>query len=184
MAIGSIEHGTGVTCLSLAISNFLCSKLGKKTAYVELNATNQICSLSPGTGKRPFSYMGITIFPGTTHTSLPEILRMDFDFFILDMGVLNVYTANEFARYDRQFLVGSLSKWKRKHTLKQIEHLILNSRLHRDYLLILGNDDKKESKKTFFFEDGFRVCPIPFIPNPFRLDSELFSFFEKILGNY
>ena len=85
---------------------------------------------------------------------------------------------------DRQFLVCSLSKWKRKLTLKRIEHLILNSRLHRDYLLILGNDDKKESKKSFSFEDGFRVCPTPFIPNPFRLDSELFSFFEKILGNY
>ena len=67
-----------------------------KTAYIELNTHNHICALAHNSKKPSFLYKGIVFYPNTTVTSLPEILRKDYRYFILDMGVLTTYTANEF----------------------------------------------------------------------------------------
>lgn len=174
----------GVTHLCLALSNFLCSKQGMRTAYVELNASNQICSLSPGTGNGAFSYMGITMFPGITLTSLPELLRMDYDYFILDMGVLNTYSVREFVKCEKQFLVCSLSKWRKKLTLEKLEKLRTDLSCNQKILRILGCGSEKESKLSLPNGATFQMIPIPFISNPFHLPLELFSFFRKILGEY
>lgn len=128
--------------------------------------------------------MGITVFPSTTLTSLSEILRMDFDYFILDMGILNVYTAKEFNKCEKQFLVCSLNKWKRKLTLEKITQLLNNTYMHQEYITILGNCSNEESKLALSPSVRFRMISMPFITNPFRLHSEFFTFFEKILGQY
>lgn len=107
---------------------------------------------------------------------------MDFQYFVLDMGVLNVYTANEFAKCETQFLVGSLSKWKRKHTLDNVEKLIFNSNLHPEYFTLLTSGSENESNFSLSLPCSLSALPIPYIPNPFQLHSELFSFFGKILG--
>jgi hypothetical protein len=167
--------------MSLALANFLCGKQGRKVAYIELNTTHQIESLSPGTGTKPFSHKGIRVYPHTTITSLPELLGQDFDVFLLDMGVLNTYTAKEFIRCDRQFLLCSLNSWKQEHTCQKLEALLKNIPFtHKT--IIIGNCEKKES--TLLLSDGTRlkVIPAPFLPNPFQLHSELFPFFGKILG--
>ena len=181
IALGSIEHGIGVTHLSLALSNFLCSKQGMKVAYVELNATNQICSLHPGTENTHFSHMRIMVFPRTTLTSLPEILSMDFDYFILDMGILNTYTAREFFKCEKMFLVCSLSKWKRRHTVEKIAHLLSNTNHTQEYVTLLVSNGENESTISISDRLTFKVYSIPFIPNPFQLHSDFFSFFGKIL---
>lgn len=155
-----------------------------RTAYVELNASNQICSLAPGTGNDAFSYMGITMFPCITLTSLPELLRMDYDYFILDMGVLNTYSAREFIKCEKQFLVCSLSKWRKKRTLEKLEKLQIDFTHNRKILRILGCGSEKESNLSLSKGPTFKTVPIPFIPNPFHLPLELFSFFRKILGVY
>ena len=181
IALGSIEHGTGVTHLSLTLSNFLCSKQGMKVAYVELNATNQIGSLHPGTENTPFSHMGIMMFPRTTLTSLPEILSMNFDYFILDMGVLNTYTAKEFFKCEKTFLVCSLSKWKRRHTIEKVAHLLSTTNYTQEYVTLLASNGKNESTITISNRLTFKVYSFPFIANPFQLPSEFFSFLGKIL---
>ncbi len=58
------------------------------TAYVELNTTNQIISLSKKNSLEPFIYQGIHIYPSWKVTSLSEILKKGFDYVILDMGIL------------------------------------------------------------------------------------------------
>ncbi len=172
----------GVTHISLALSNFLCSKMGKKTAYVEVNASNQIHSLVPGTGNKPFTYMGIFIFPDTTITSLPDVLRMDFDYFILDMGVLNAYTAKEFLKHEKQFLVCSLSKWKRSQTITKLQHLLSENNVQSGSLTVLSTSSTKESKITVSDGLTFQVHSVPFLPNPFQLHPEIFPFFGELLG--
>lgn len=109
---------------------------------------------------------------------------MDFDYFILDMGVLNVYTAKEFAKCEKQFLVCSLNKWKRKPTIEKISQLLKNTYMHQEDITILGNCSNKESILTLSPSVRFRMIPMPFITNPFQLHSEFFTFFEKILGQY
>lgn len=171
----------GVTCISLALSNFLRNKLGKKTAYIELNATNQIRALSPKKDTSFFSYLKIDFFPCTTITSLPEILQLNYDYFILDMGVLNTYTAKEFSKCEKQFLVCSLCKWKYHQTKEKIVKLLQQTNIHQENVIILDNmREKKSIFNTFFFLSMNRIL-IPFIPNPFQLEPSLFKVFHQIL---
>lgn len=128
--------------------------------------------------------MGITIFPGTTLTSISEILRMDFDYFIFDMGVLNAYTSKEFARCEKQFLVCSLNKWKRELTLEKITQLLKNTCMNQEHITILGNCSMKESRLKLSPNVRFRMIYLPYIENPFQLHSGFFTFFEKLLGQY
>lgn len=174
----------GVTHLCLALSNFLCNKEGMRTAYIELNATNQIRSLSSDSGKTSFSYQGITIFPGATFTSLPDLLCMEYDYFILDMGVLNTYSVKEFLKCEKQFLVCSLSKWRKAQTIQKLEQLLLNFSFNQKVFRIITCSSKKESKLAVSNGLTFSVVPMPFLQNPFQLPLEFFSFFRKILGVY
>lgn len=168
----------GVTCICLALSNFICSKLGRKTAYIELNTTNQIYSLFHGRNKKTFSYFGIDFFPCVTVTSLSEILNKNYDFFILDMGVLNVYTAREFSKCDKQFLVCSLSKWKKHQTMEKLNQLFQQTNLNQRRVTILDN---LHSKKSTSFSMLDNRITIPFIPNPFQIETNLFCVFHRIL---
>ena len=85
IGVASVEHGLGTTHIALTLANYLCSKLGMKTAYIELNPSHQIQTLISKQGKPSFLYKGIVFYPNTTVTSLPEILRMDYRYFILDI---------------------------------------------------------------------------------------------------
>ena len=73
-----MERGLGTTHIALALANYICSKLGMKTAYIELNTTNQIHALSQTQGKPSFTYKGIVFYPNTLFTSLPEILQKNY----------------------------------------------------------------------------------------------------------
>lgn len=168
----------GVTCICLALSNFIYSRLGRKTAYIELNTTNQIYSLSHGRNKKSFSYLGIDFFPCVTVTSLSEILNKNYDYYILDMGVLNVYTAREFTKCDKQFLVCSLSKWKQQQTLEKLNQLFQQTCLYPGRVTILDN---LQAKKSTFFSKFENRISIPFIPNPFQIETNLFCVFHRIL---
>ena len=152
--------------------------MGRRTAYIELNTSNQIYSLSVGRIKKNFTYHGITFYPCVTVTSLPEILNKDFDFFILDMGVLNIYTAKVFANCDKQFLVCSLVKWKEQQTLERITKLFEQTYLHQEQIVFLNNLQTKGS--TLFSTFKHRIS-IPFIPNPFQIETQLFHVFHQIL---
>lgn len=181
IGFASVEHGTGTTTISLALSNFLCNKLGKRVAYLELNTTNQILSLSPKKDTSYFSYIGITMFPCTQVTSLSEILQKDYDYFVLDMGIINTYTACEFSKCDKQFIVGSLCPWKRKRTFEKIEHLFNTTYIHRESITVLGDIGKKESTFSFFSHKRLRIYSFPYIKNPFQLEPKIFDAFYEIL---
>ncbi len=182
--MASIEHGVGLTSICLALSNFLCNKTGKKTAYIELNASNEICALSQNCTTNAFSHMGVDIFPHRTFTSLAEVLRMDYDYFVLDMGILNSYTATEFAKFERQFLVCSLCKWKKKNTQEKLLKLIETTYIPWEYITILCNGDKKESCMPLSPGVSLPVLFLPFIANPFQLNLESISLLGKISGQY
>lgn len=177
-----MEHGVGTTCISLALSNYICSKLGKRTAYIELNTTNQICCLSSKKETGNFSYMGITFFPAMRIASLPEILNMDFDYFILDMGVLNAYTAREFVKCEKQFLVCSLCEWKKHISLKKMEVFIKKNNINQEHVTVLGNMIIKGSKITISSEITCRFHTLPVVENPFQLSTTDFTVYNRLLN--
>ena len=126
-----------------------------------------------------FTYIGIDFFPCASITSLTEILNKNYDFYILDMGVINTYVAIELAKCDKQFLVCSLSKWKRHQTEDKINELFQQTHLSQERVTILAN---LQTKKSISFP-GFKYrISIPFISNPFQLEPDLFRVFHHMLG--
>ena len=143
-----------------------------KTAYIELNPNNHICALVKKE-KPSFHYKGIVFYPNTIVTSLPEILRKDYRYFILDMGVLTTHTANEFLRCDKSFIVCSPSKWRESHLHKKIEYLFKNQSKQNCITLIMNLNDKESNKYISF----------PYIPNPFQLEPRHFRAISLLLKN-
>lgn len=181
MGVGSVERGVGTTCVCLAFANYLCNKLGMKTAYIELNTTNQINSLSSNLSKDStdsFVYLGIHMFPSTKVTSLNEILSRDFDYFILDMGVLTSYTATEFSKCHKQFLVCSFCEWKKRISLEKIKDLFENKFLHKEEIILLKTFHEKSTGPNIF---SMNIKAFPSLPNPFQLPMDVFSDLNKLL---
>ena len=137
-----------------------------KTAYIELNTTDQIKSLSQKNSLDPFVYKGIHIFPSTKVTSVSDILSKDFDYFILDMGVLTKYTAVEFSKCHKKFLVCDFCEWKKKLLLKKIKELFELSFINKKGVIILKTY-KNESTYPDFINRNLKS--FPFIENPFHL---------------
>lgn len=127
--------------------------------------------------------MGISIFPHRTFTSLADILHMDYEYFILDMGVLNSYSVKEFSKFEKQFLVCSLNKWKRRKTEEKLFQLLKDNYVPMEHITILSNCHKKESTLKVS-STVFPVFPIPFILNPFQLTPDFFTSLGKIVGQY
>lgn len=174
-----MEHGIGTTHISLTLANFICSKLGIKTAYVEFNGTNQINSLRKTQGNRFFSYKGIDFFPNTSVTSLSEILQENYRYLILDMGVLNTYTAKEFFRCDKQFLVCSPGKWRLPQAKEKIEALFKNQNVQNRVTVIMNLSE--EESYFSLFSNAYREVSFPYIANPFQIKPSHFHVIDQIL---
>ncbi len=149
-----------------------------KTAYIELNTTNQIKYLSKNKSLKPFTYLGIHMFPSTKVTSLNELLDREFDCIILDMGVLTNYTSIEFAKCQKQFLVCNCCKWKKDMSLEKIKNLFQSTILQKEHVTILKTF---ENTSTWFPFSGLHIETFPRINNPFQLPVTLFVDFTRIL---
>ena len=180
IAICGMGHNMGTTCLSLAISNYLCSKQLKSVAYIEVNSTDEIYQLNPKLKRENFKYMGIDFFPNKTISDLTGVINSKYEYFIMDFGVLNGYTAKEFNRCQTRFAICDHRDWK----FDQIEAFLKNDTLWTDKLMdnliIMGNISTSNCKK-FRKEHGYDILSIPTIQNPFHLTSEFFVFFEELL---
>jgi hypothetical protein len=126
--------------------------------------------------------MGICFFPEITLSTLPEILQKDFDYFVLDMGILNPYTAYEFSRCHMQYMVGDFSLWKKEKTLHHLEQLLKHNIIKQEQVILLLNPTIKESYPSGPVKGFLKRITVPFIPNPFQIASSEFAFYEKVLG--
>lgn len=174
-------HGAGTTCISLALSHFLCNKQRKKTAYIEFNSSDEIRFIKRKKQKEPFYHLGIALFPNVTHSLLSDILEMDFEYFILDMGVLNTYSAEQFSCCHKQFIVGSLNSWKRQKTLEKLKYLTQNSIIHQNKVIFVQVSKEKESDFCAFSKPFAKIVDAPYIPNPFQIPFDSFGFYETLL---
>ena len=123
------------------------------------------------------------MFPCVTVTSLSEIIALNYDYFILDMGVLNTYTIKEFIKCDQRFLVCSLIKWKREKTIEKLEQFFSSNHLTTVHVTVLDNLQMKTKIVHVLTSSNlsFPVISFPFISNPFQLKPIDFRAFHQIL---
>jgi hypothetical protein len=184
IAVCGMEHGIGTTHFALALSNFLCSKFRKRTAYVELNRSNQIHSLADDRDAEMFRFMDIVCYPRAIAEDLSRILAERYTYVILDLGVLTPDTSRDFYRCDLKFIIGSVSPWKADRFLEVLESLLYHANVSQEHILIMGNLGSKENLKTFERLSRLSVCAIPALPNPFQLTTANCTFFQEMLAKY
>ena len=149
-----------------------------KTAYIELNTTNQIHTLSSKDSADSFVYLGIYMFPSTKVTSLNDILSRDFDYFIIDMGVLTNYTAKEFSKCQKQFLICSFCEWKKRNSLEKIQNLFQENILKEKDVILLKTFHNKSTNSVVFSRN---TKNFPLLSNPFQLPVDVFSDLNNLL---
>lgn len=150
-----------------------------KTAYIELNGSNHIAALKNQPDVKKFSYKKITFFPNVTVTSLAEILRGDFSYFILDMGIISTYTVQEFLRCNKPILVCSPCTWRYPQMKKKIEK-IFNDISYQNQMTVVLNLCEKESQFPIFLKQC-RQMKFPYLPNPFQIEPKHFCAISQIL---
>jgi hypothetical protein len=184
IAVCGMEHGIGTTHFALSLSNFLCSKFRKRTAYVELNRSNQIHALADDRDAEMFRFMDIVCYPRAIAEDLPRILAERYTYVILDLGVLASETNRDFYRCDLKFIIGSVSPWKSDRFLEVLESLLYHTNVSQEHILIMGNLGSKENLKAFERLSRLSVCAIPVLQNPFQLTTANCTFFQEMLAKY
>lgn len=171
----------GTTTCALALSNYMNNKLGLKTAYLELNGTNEISSINKKKEDNFFTFCGIPIYPSVTLADLGEIFSLRYTCFILDMGRLNPHTISTFWRSDLCIIMCSLSPWQEAYR-KDFKYLLPeNNMIHQEKVLFLANLGIKEQLAAFHDKTFRDVRCFPYLPNPFRLTPKDWAFFETLL---
>lgn len=125
--------------------------------------------------------MGITFYPCVTVTSLSQILSSNFDYFVLDIGVINAHTEKSFLRCDKRFLVCSLSKWKAQKTKEKLEKLFQQNKNYMANVTVLDNLAMKNHLFLSISNLSLHIISFPFIPNPFHLKPDVFHVFHQFL---
>lgn len=174
---------SGVTHFCIALCNLLHGRYLSRTAYLEVNASHAIGTLSPEKDPTiPFHYQRVSYYPDVTLRQLPERLHLPHKYKILDFGVLNTYTFPEFVRCDHYVVLTNVSIWKTKQLTQFIEE-IKKTNIGKDYktnIHFLCTGDLKKDRDRIERAYGIRVIPVPFLANPFQVSSKHFGFFEQL----
>lgn len=150
-----------------------------RTAYVELNGTHEILSLSKTADEKVFTYNNVDFFPHAVMSTLTEILNMRYERVIIDFGILNPNTLKEFMRCDVKIAVCTISKWNRGALNRIIELFNSNKITDSESVKILFN--LVEKKKTINHKHfKYPVVDFPYLEDPFLINTSLFGTLDKI----
>lgn len=128
-----------------------------------------------------FSLHGVDYYPHVSCNELPSLLNHGYDYLILDLGSSTETDLSEFLRCDRKFLLGSLSLWKTWEYESFYEHLSHLTNLGEGYHYLVQTGTT-QNISHFSKEHHIKMFEVPFIKNPFRIEKELFLFFEELLA--
>ena len=176
-----MNRNIGTTHVAMALSNYLCNKRLSSTAYVEVNGTNEISCLRKKPTDEMFRHMNIAFYPNSTFSMFNEIRKKEYKYIILDFGVLNTYSAKEFMRCDKRYILCSCSPWKEGQFSNYLGFLEENNINVNTDITLLGNLVEKNSYPDNFKFMNHKFDSIPYIANPFLITSQYFKLFENIL---
>lgn len=192
MTIGVIGcgPGSGVTHLTIALSNYCSSRLRQNTACLELHSRNELSQLSPQPDvhthcDRQHTHSGFRIqkvdyYPSVCSEMIPVLLNRGYGYLILDLGNIKEADHQEFLRCDKKLVLGSLSPWKKEkyqeffHTFDKTMNL--GEGFH--YLVQTGT---YRNILDFSRTNHIFMRNVPFINNPFHIEKELFLFLQELL---
>lgn len=154
---------------------------------MEMNASHEIALLNKrgkasNDSKLYFRKKGVDYYPDVTIRKMTELLRRDYEYSILDFGVLTPHTRLEFLHCDKRIVLCNVSPWKTTqfdkfvHELKKYKLSLEEVRFVNTY-----GDMIKKNQEQIYKQYGIRVDPAPLLCDPFHITSECFHFFEQLM---
>lgn len=119
-------------------------------------------------------------YPCVKGTEIPALLNLNYDYLILDMGSQSEADLSEFLRCDRKLILGSLAPWK-TYSYQGIFHKFQNVYDVKKGICFLSQWGSLNNDRTFSRAHHISIQNVPFISTPFRLEKQLFVFFDGLL---
>ena len=119
-------------------------------------------------------------YPYVKSDEIPALMNLGYDYLILDMGSQKEANLSEFLRCNRKLVLGSLAPWKVHTYLAFFDQFdsIYNVRKDFCYFSQWGSE---KNNRTFSKANHISMQNVPFIQNPFRIEKQLFLFFDGLL---
>jgi hypothetical protein len=170
-----------VTHLCIALSNFLHSRYLSRTAYLEVNASHAICTLSNDTeSSAPFHHQGVVYYPDLTIRRVPEVIQQRYKYCILDFGRPTARTFPEFLHCDHRIVLTDTAIWKTTELDRFVLDLQKNN-IAWDTCKTVCMRGTRQGSLNLYRVYGIRVISAPILSDPFHITSGQFSFFEKLM---
>lgn len=192
IGIASAASGLGATHLCIALANYLVSKKGYKTACLEFGQSNAfeelknncapaLFSAKPA-ANRYFKIYDVDYYPNVKKDELPALSNAGYDVLILDFGVLSPDNLDEFYRCDQKLLLNSAASWRRNELTTLLSTYPAIKDLEFIHFMVLYATRSDMHKIAKVHDLSLRqLCAVPFLPNPFHIGKEQFSFFEGLI---
>jgi cellulose biosynthesis protein BcsQ len=203
IAIAGSKQGVGTTYIAIQIAAYLkqFAKETKKVALVEL--------LDESISTKSFTYLetedkdqsgkgfieqGIAFYPVET-LNFTEVLAGEFDFIVLDMGILFQSKENkvviskhieEFFRSNLSLLIGNIKEWNIQYLTSSIQKLLeLNQNKTFDVVFNLSDYQgyDKELFDYFFSQSNkrFNTVTLSYSPDPYKLTDKQKESYQQLL---
>jgi hypothetical protein len=179
-----MDAGLGVTHLALSLASFCASKRRLETAVLELHSRDELSRLpAPDPSSVNFRIHGIDCYPRVDSSDMPVLLNQRYDCLILDLGTIREANLPELLRCDARLILCSTAPWKTRALEEFPSYFEDTIQLGESFQYLMQTGYQEQS---ISFSNGVtipaRKCrTIPFIKNPFRIEKELFLFFEELL---
>ncbi len=190
LAFTGIERGSGATCLSVAMANYLAAYEGEKTAHICMSGRAETEALREFEKDKYFTVYGVTYLPLSDPGELPEAFYFvnvkKYDRVIIDLGTLCEKNLSEFKRSDRGYLVGGMMPWQIETVRHRVENFMLSEynsvgfpiiRNFR-FLAFGGSVNERVFKDTNI---RLPVIRVPYIEDPLDIKKEQRAFFNKLI---
>lgn len=192
IGITSVTPGLGATHLCIAMANYLASKRGLKTACLELTQSNSFEQLKINCKPALFSRMDsahqyfriydVDYYPNISKSDIPSLSNLGYDVLILDFGFPDDTYLDEFYRCNKKLLISSAACWKRHELSLFFEaHPQIKKLESLSFMIPFATISDMLRIGKIYDLPYHKLYAIPFLKNPFHIEKEQFSFFEKLI---
>ncbi len=182
-------RGTGVTHLAVWTANYLAGVHRKRVAVLEWNdhgdfaAIGKFCSMSGSGGrheggtKGPFRILDVDYYAAADAAVMAVCLNGNYEYIIVDYGVMTGAAVCDCARCDKKIIVGSLSEWRAEAFLEAAGMDTERDKSWSCAAAFGSEETRKEWEKAFR-----RKClRIPASEDAFAVTRADMEFFKKLL---
>lgn len=183
-------YGMGSTRFAIALGNYYCSYLRKKTAIIEVGEGNIADIPSDKSYKTKsiinedivgFTKMKLDYYPSLCYEEVLKILNGKYEIFIMDIKELSHDYINLFRLSDKSMFLCNIASFNRRSSLS-CKNVFENGMVEVEfYCYLLNNEDKTWYENTYRNSKFYTgIKEMLFIKNPDRLSREDIEFLKTI----